>query len=79
LDIGIKGYRETKDSRKKYHDAPIRRRRRRTLEELRVDPVEKKLAQCERQWLNRVSRMDTQNSYLTNAFRKMKTWTKVYY
>jgi hypothetical protein len=28
------------------------------LEELKVDPVEKKLARCKQEWLNNVSRME---------------------
>jgi hypothetical protein len=34
------------------------RRNKKFLEVLKVDPVEKKLAQCKQKWLNHVSRMD---------------------
>jgi hypothetical protein len=33
------------------------RKRRRSLEQLRIDPVEKNLALCKQKWLNHVSRM----------------------
>jgi hypothetical protein len=39
------------------------------LEELKVGPVGKKLAQCKQKWLNHVSRMEDLTSLLTAWFR----------
>jgi hypothetical protein len=65
LDIETKVYKKTKDSRSKIQEMYSKiqqlldhRRNEDVLEELKVDPVKKKLAQYKQKRLNHISRME---------------------